>query len=119
MASSGFLVAADKRALRRFEKQNAECAVECAQRIKRAEKLLEALVRAHVRDEGNLCKAALLGDAEFRKRLQKRRGHVVYAVIPHILQKMRSLRFAGARKTGDDQKFHSRYIFPRDLFIRG
>lgn len=51
-------------------------------------------VRAHVRDEGDFGKASLRGDAEFRERLQKRRGHVVYAVIPQILQKVRGLRFA-------------------------
>ena len=107
VAAARFLVAADERALRRFEKQDAERAVERAQRIERAEELFKALVRAHVRDEGDFGKASLRGDAEFRERLQKRRGHVVYAVIPQILQKVRGLRFARARKTGDDQKFHS------------
>lgn len=119
VAAARFLVAADERALRRFEKQDAERAVERAQRIERAEELFKALVRAHVRDEGDFGKASLRGDAEFRERLQKRRGHVVYAVIPQILQKVCGLRFARARKTGDDQKFHSIiYLSPRSFYSR-
>ena len=76
------------------------------------------LALAHVGDEGHALIAPARREAELREPRQQRHGHVVHAVIVHVLQYVRGEALPRPGQTGYYEKFHPLTLQDPDLRLQ-